>query len=63
MVKNKLDLQLENFRDANAYAIIAEFRRAARRAGWAPLETDKIIQSAKKKDYSHLVQTLMDYCE
>lgn len=63
MVKSKLNLQLENFRDANAFAVMAEFRRAAKRAGWSPTEVDRILTKAKSKDYTYLLQTLMDYCE
>ena len=58
-MSDKLDLDLEGV-DGNAFAILAFFRRAARKAGWEPDRIDEVLKEATSKDYIHLITTILD---
>lgn len=47
--------------DGNAYAIIAQARKAARTAGWTDVEIAEFVTEAKSGDYDNLLQTCMKY--
>lgn len=49
--------------DGNAYALLAAFRRQARKEGWAKEEIDEVIAEAKSVDYDYLAGTLAAHCE
>lgn len=49
--------------DGNAFAILAAFRRAAKRQGWTDSEIAAVLDDAKSGDYNHLLGTIMAHCE
>lgn len=49
--------------DGNAFAVMANFQRAAKREGWKSEEIDKVLTEAKSGDYSHLLGTVLDHCK
>ena len=49
--------------DGNAFAVMANFQRAAKREGWKSEEIDKVLTEAKSGDYSHLLGTILDHCK
>ena len=50
-------------RDGNAFAILAECRRAARRAGWESDKINDMLNEMMSGDYNHLLVTAMRYFE
>ena len=62
MTEKKVKLTLVGL-DGNAFALIAAFRRAARRQGWPVDEIKAVTDEAMKGDYNHLLTTLMKYTE
>lgn len=50
-------------KDGNAFAILAECRKAARRAGWTDARFAKFDAEAKSGDYDHLLQTVLKHFE
>lgn len=55
----KLNLNLIG-QDGNAYALLAHFKRQAKRAGWTTEAIEKTIKEATSGDYNHLLSTLID---
>lgn len=49
--------------DGNAFAVMANFQRAAKREGWKSEEIDKVLTEAKNGDYNHLLGTILDHCK
>lgn len=49
--------------DDNAFAVMANFQRAAKREGWKSEEIDKVLTEAKSGDYNHLLGTILDHCK
>lgn len=47
--------------NANAYALLTDFSRAARAAGWTEAQVKEIVAHAKLRDYHHLQCTLAAY--
>ena len=47
--------------DGNAFAILGRARGAARRAGWSPEKTTKVIEDAMSGDYDHLLTVMMKH--
>ena len=56
---HKLNIDLEGV-DGNTFALIAYFKREARRAGWSPEEITKVLDDAMSEDYNHLLQVLIN---
>lgn len=50
-------------KDGNAFAILGECRRAAKRAGWTDEEFMEFDRKAKNGDYDHLLQTVLTHFE
>jgi ABC-type transporter Mla MlaB component len=48
--------------DGNAFALLAAFRRQARREGWSAEEIQSVLDEARTGDYGHLVRTLVEHC-
>ena len=48
-------------KDGNAFAIIGECRRAARKAGFTSEEISDIVSEMTSGDYNHLLVTAMTY--
>jgi len=46
--------------DGNAFAVLGNFRKHARRAGWPSEQIDRVVKDAQTGDYDHLLQTIMD---
>lgn len=55
---NKLNLKLRG-KDGNAFALLAHFRKEAKRKDWTREEIDKVTEEATAGDYNHLLATLM----
>lgn len=49
--------------DSNAFAVMANFQRAAKCEGWKSEEIDKVLTEAKSGDYNHLLGTILDHCK
>lgn len=49
--------------DSNAFNLLANFRKQARREGWTKKEIDKVTEKATEGDYDNLVATLQDHCD
>lgn len=49
--------------DGNAFSLMAQFKRQARREEWTKEEIDKVLAECRSGDYDHLVATLCEYCE
>jgi len=48
-------------RDGNAFAIIGQCMRAARRAGWSKERIDEFSKKARSGDYDNVLQACMEY--
>lgn len=62
VVKKTVNLSLVGV-DGNAYAIMATFRRQARKEKWSEVEIELVIEEAQSNDYNHLLNTIMNHCE
>ena len=60
MVNKKVNLDLTEC-DGNAFSLMANFSKKARRENWTPEEISEVLSECKKGDYNHLLNTLMDY--
>lgn len=49
--------------DGNAFSIIGNFKRQARREGWTKEEISKVIDEAMNGDYNHLLYTISSNCD
>lgn len=58
----KVQLSLDGF-DGNAFSLMAEFQRAARRQGWSRDEIEEVLSECTSGDYDHLLITLMKNTE
>lgn len=47
--------------DGNAFAVLGEARRAARKAGWSDERWASVRDEAMAGDYDHLLRTLMEH--
>ncbi|WP_426175012.1 hypothetical protein [Massilia sp. TWR1-2-2] len=47
--------------NANAFALLVNFSRAARAAGWTDTQVDETVDHAMLRDYHHLQCTLAAY--
>lgn len=57
-----VDLRLEGL-DGNAFALMGEFQRAAKRCGWTDNEVKAFLKECRSsRDYDHLLTTLMGAC-
>lgn len=62
-VKNGLGVKLNLVgKNGNAFAILALFRRTARKQGLTDEQINPILDEAKKGDYSHLIYTISSNC-
>ena len=57
-VRAPVDFTVTN---ANAFALLADFSRAARAAGWTDTQVKETTDHAKLRDYHHLQCTLAAY--
>lgn len=58
----KIKLRLAGL-DGNAWSLMGEFQRQARKEGWTQEEIDAVCDVAMSGDYSHLLRTLAQHCE
>lgn len=49
--------------DGNAFAVLAQARRAAKKAKWTQSQWARFNTEATSKDYDHLLQTCMKHFE
>lgn len=49
--------------NANAFALMAAFRRQAQKEKWTAQEIDAVLNHAKSGDYNHLLSTIIKHCE
>ena len=45
--------------DGNAFFILGNFQKYARRAGWSQEDIEEVIEIAKSGDYDNLLATIM----
>ena len=62
ITNKKVNLNLIGL-DGNAFALLGAFSKQAREDGWTPEEIKAVRDEATSGDHSHLLCTLMDYCE
>jgi hypothetical protein len=62
MVNKKINLELVGL-NGNAFNLLGQFRKQARREKWTDAEINEVITEAKAKDYDHLVYTLDSHCD
>jgi len=48
-------------KDGNAFSILGEARRAAKKAGWSKAEVEKMLQESMSGDYDNLLNTMSKY--
>ena len=58
----QVEVQLSG-EDGNAFSILGNCRKQARRAGLSDKQIDEFMNEAKSGDYDHLLQTAMKYFE
>lgn len=58
----KIQLNLVGI-DGNAFNLLGQFQRQARKEGWTPEEIKAVMDDAKSGDYDHLVAVLAAHCE
>mgnify|MGYP001615907268 CR=1 FL=1 len=49
--------------DGNAFALMAQFSRQARRESWTPEEIKEVRDKAMAGNYDNLLCVLQEYCE
>lgn len=59
-ITKKINLDLSNI-DGNAFSIMGTFSKQAKRENWSEKEIKFVLDEAKKNDYDHLLQTIMNY--
>ncbi len=47
--------------DGNAFNLLGQFKKQARREGWSEEEVKKVMDEATSGDYNHLLVTLMNH--
>ena len=47
--------------DGNAWAIMGNAQRVARKAGWSREKIEEVMDEAMEGDYDHLLQTMMKH--
>jgi len=62
MEKPKVKMNWNN-QDGNAFAVMGNFSKSARRAGWTKEQIDEVLQKAMSGDYDNLLATIMEHCE
>jgi hypothetical protein len=58
----KVTLELVGL-DGNAFYLMGAFQRQARKEDWTKEEIRLVLDECRKKDYNHLLVTLMEHCE
>lgn len=58
----KLKLKLVGL-DGNAFCLLGNFQRQARKEKWTEEEIKKVLDEAKSGNYEHLLATLSNYCK
>ena len=61
MVDKKVTLTLAGL-NGNAFVLMGFFQSQAKREGWTKDEIDEVLNECTLGDYSHLLCTLMNYC-
>ena len=49
--------------DGNAFALMGEFQKNARRQGWEREEIEKVLDECTSGDYNHLLRVLIAHTE
>lgn len=60
MENNKPTLKLVG-KEGNAFAILGEANKVAKKAGWSQEKIDEMMTEARSGDYDNLLQTMMEY--
>lgn len=60
LVNKTVDLNLVGL-DGNAFNLLGQFQKQAKREGWTTDEIKLVMDEAQSGDYDHLLQTLMNY--
>ena len=62
VVNKKVSMELIGM-DGNAFNLMGQFQKNARRQGWSKEDINSVLNECKKGDYNHLLCTLMDHVE
>jgi hypothetical protein len=49
--------------DGNAFNLMGQFQRQARKEKWTKEEINSVLSEAMSDDYNHLLGVLADHCE
>ena len=49
--------------DGNAYSILGNFQRAARKQGWSKDQITKVMDEATSGDYNNMLRVIMENVE
>lgn len=60
VIDKKIKMNLVGI-DGNAFAIIGNFRKQARKEKWTKEEIDSVIEKAMEFDYNHLLVTILNH--
>ena len=61
-MKKKLNMTLVGL-DGNAFALMGEFQRQAKKEGWTKDEIKEVLDEAMSEEYDHLVTTLAEWTQ
>lgn len=62
LVNKKVKMTLVGI-DGNAFNLMGQFSKKARRQGWNKQEINKVLTECTSGDYNNLLCTLMDHVE
>jgi hypothetical protein len=62
LVGKKVKMNLVGL-DGNAFSLMGEFSRNAKRQGWSKEEIDVVLQKCMSGDYDNLLSTLVEHTE
>jgi len=61
LVNKTIKLQLVGL-NGNAFNLMGQFQRQARKEGWSSEEINLVLDECRSGDYDHLIGTLIEYC-
>lgn len=62
VVDKKVVMELVGL-DGNAFNLMGQFQKNAKRQGWSKEEINMVLDECKKGDYDHLLCVLMEHTE
>ena len=62
MKNKKVKMELIGM-DGNAFSVMGNFSKNAKRQGWTQEEVDSVLNEAMSGDYNHLLATIVQHVE